>query len=189
MTENPDFWSLYIPDDDIPRRVRRFLHRDEQIASWGQTTAYYAHAYANAFERLVMEALSIYPRSEYLRLPLFFLARHSAELHLKEVVRDYSLSAGLPYEAAKVHSLVTLWNMANKLVPIVPEDGWSAHVGKLIHHFHNFDPDGQRFRYPEDNDGKPFDGTRVELERLAHAHGSITLWCEGVCDMLQAGQE
>jgi hypothetical protein len=189
VAETSDFWSSYIPDDAVPQQVRRFLHRDEHIGSWGQTTAYYAHAYANAFERLVMVALGIYPRSEYLRLPLFFLARHSAELHLKEVIQEYSAATGLPYEAAKIHSLVTLWNKVKILVQGMHDDEWSAHVGKLICHLHDFDPDGQRFRYPEDNAGKPFDGTRVELERLAHAHGSITLWCEAVCDMLQVGRE
>jgi hypothetical protein len=135
-----------------------------------------------------MEAINIWPRSEYLRLPLFFLARHAAELHLKQVIQEYSPVTGGPSDVTG-HSLVALWNKAARLAQIPPDDHWSAHVGRLIQHLHDFDPDGQRFRYPDDIVGKPFDGTRVELERLAHAHGNVTLWCEGACDMLLAAQE
>lgn len=187
MTESPDFWSTFEPDEAVPRRVRKFLHRDEHLSTWGQTTRYYAHAYANAFERLVMEAISIWPRSEYLRLPLFFLARHAAELHLKQVIQAYSATGEQP--DATGHNLIVLWKKASKLVHVSAADEWSGHVGRLIQHLHEFDPDGQRFRYPGDVVGTPFDGTRVELERLAQTHGSITLWCEGACDMLDASPE
>lgn len=187
MPSISDFWSSYEPDDSIPPSVRKFLHRDQNLGAWGQTTGYYAHAYANAFERLVTEAIRIWPQSEYLRLPLFFLARHAAELHLKQVIQEYAAATGNPSDATG-HSLVALWNKAAKLVQVPQGDDWSAHIGRLIQHLHDFDPDGQRFRYPEDIVGTPFDGTRVELERLAHAHGSITLWCEGACDMLHASR-
>jgi hypothetical protein len=188
MSEIPEFWSSFEPEEVVPRWVRKFLHRDENLAAWGQTTGYYAHAYARGFERLVMEAISIWPRSEYLRLPLFFLARHAAELHLKQVIQEYAVTAAGPSDATG-HSLIALWNRASNLVQAPPDDEWSAHVGRLIKHLHDFDPDGQRFRYPGDIVGKPFDGTRVELERLAHAHGGITLWCEGACDMLDVSRE
>jgi hypothetical protein len=52
------------------------------------------------------------------------------------------------------------------------------------------DPDGQRFRYPGDNAGRPFEYTRVEFQELAKAHAHISLWCDGVTDMLhEAGQD
>lgn len=150
---------------------------------------YFAHGYASAFERLIMVAVSVWPRADYLRLPVFFLARHSAELHLKEVIQDYCAASGRPYDVAGLHSLSALWNRASNLAQIPPEDEWSAHVGRLIQHMHDFDSDGQRFRYPEDIAGMPFENTRVELERLANAHAQITLWCEGACEMLQASRE
>jgi hypothetical protein len=85
--------------------------------------------------------------------------------------------------------LITLWNEAKKQVAwrnTPAEDAWSTHVGRLIQHLHDFDPDGQRFRYPEDNKGRPFHQTRIELEQLAKAHGNITLWCGAAGDILQA---
>lgn len=184
-----DFWSSYVPGETVPSSVRKFLHRDTHNPAYGQTTGYYAYAYAGAFERLIMVAIHSWPQADYLRLPAFFLARHSAELHLKEVIQDYCAATGNLYDAAGIHSLVSLWNRVTKLMPIVPEDEWSAHVGRLIQHMHDFDPDGQRFRYPENNDGVPFLHTRVELEQLANAHGTITLWCEGAMDMLSASRE
>lgn len=186
MTDAPDFWSLYVPDENVPDHLRRFLHRDRHIGE--QSLAYYAYGYSRSFEELVVYALKIWPRAEYLRLPLFFLARHSAELHLKNVIAQFSSEAGQTHDAASTHSLLTLWNRATQLVPLSPEDQWSSHVGRLIAHLHEFDPDGQRFRYPADNKGLPFAGTRVELTELAQTHGSITLWTEGACDMLDAGR-
>ena len=189
MAEAQDFWSSYVPDDTAPSNVRKFLHRDSRNPTYGQTTGHYAYAYAGAFERLVTVAISTYPQADYLRLPLFFLARHAAELHLKEVIQDYCTASGVPYDAAGVHSLMTLWNRATNLVRIPLEDEWSAHVGRLIQHMHDFDPNGQRFRYPDDNDGEPFQHTRVELVSLADAHATITLWCEGAIDYLNASRE
>lgn len=189
MAEIQDFWSSYVPDDTAPNSVRRFLHRDNHNPAYGQTIGHYAYAYARAFERLMVTAISGYPQADYLRLPLFFLARHTAELHLKEVIQEFCTARGESYDVAGTHSLITLWNRATSLLSIPPDDEWSANVGRLLQHMHDFDPKGQRFRYPDDNDGVPFQHTRVELERLADAHATITLWCEGAIDLLNASRE
>jgi N-acetyl-beta-hexosaminidase len=182
MAEIPDFWSSLDFDDDVPEKFRKFLHHDKSPATWAQTTAYYAHAYSYAFERLIMIAIDMWPQAEYLRMPAFFLARHSAELHLKEVIKQFSAANGQDYDAADIHSLVTLWNKANAQLrlagwPTQDEDTFSKYCGQLIQHMHDNDPSGQRFRYPEDNAGKLFDTTLVEFQELAKAHASITLWC------------
>ncbi len=191
MTDISDFWSSYVFDDEIPDHLRHFLKVDKSANSWAQTTGYYAHGYAYAFERLIMIAISMWPNAEYLRMPVFFLARHAAELHLKDVIREFSAVNGTPDIASNEHRLVPLWTRATAQIlaagyPV--DDDWSLHVGKLIQHMHDFDPSGQRFRYPEDNTGKQFARTLVELKDLGGAHAAITLWCEAAIDMLQAAQ-
>lgn len=191
MSDIPDFWSSFV-GYDFPTKFQKFVHPDKHSTVWAQTTGYYAHGYSYAFERLIMIAIDMWPKAEYLRMPTFYLARHSAELHLKEVIKEYSAANGVEYDAAGEHSLMALWN---KVISQLMQAGWStdgdewtAYCGKLIQHLHDFDPNGQRFRYPESNDGLPFGGTRVELEKLAIAHASITSWCEGACDTLVASR-
>jgi hypothetical protein len=98
MAEVPDFWTTFTIDDEVPERVRKFLHRSRAGSTMGQTTGYYAHGYGYAFERLIMIAIEMWPQADYLRMPVFFLARHSTELHLKEVIQDYSARNRLPYK-------------------------------------------------------------------------------------------
>lgn len=194
MREIPEFWSLLNEADlnIIPQKLRPFLRREQPPASWMQTMAYYAHGYDYAFQRLVMIAITLWPQADYLRMPTFFLARHATELHLKEVIKQYAAMTGDIADTGQDHSLVSLWNRALKqMAPAgwASGDDFTNHCGKLIQHLHDFDSDGQRFRYPQSNAGKPFDYTRIELEALAKAHAYITIWCDGVIDMLDASRE
>lgn len=189
MPVDPDFWDKFAIESEVPAEVRKFIARGKYNGSMGQTMGYYAYGYARAFEQLMMVAIGKWPNADYLRFPLLFLIRHSAELHLKDVIQEYSLRNRTAYASSNQHNLLTLWNEAIKQIQVwgvPPRDEWSLHVGKLINHIHDFDPNGQRFRYPEDNKGKPFDSTRAELEELAKAHLNIMLWCESAGDMLQA---
>jgi len=196
MNEADDnFWGIFQSDETfgvVPYKFRTFLHRETPPADFMQSMAYYAHGYQYAFERLVMIALKLWPNAEYLRMPTFFLARHAAELNLKEVIQQCSAANGTPDLASDQHRLLKLWEKAQQHVAQAgysADDEWSEHCGKLIQHLDEMDPNGQRFRYPGDNAGKPFDYTRVELQELARAHAHITLWCEAVTDMLhEAGQ-
>ena len=187
MAELPYFWSTFVVDD-VPGQFQRFLHRGKAPAISAQTTGYYAHGYSYAFERLIMIALDLGPEADYLRMPTFFLARHSAELHLKKVIKEYSAANGEDYSAAGEHSLLTLWNQAIVQIQLCGwpvEDQWTQLCARLVKHLHDFDNNGQRFRYPDDNAGKPFEYTRIELQELGKAHANITTWCEAATDMLK----
>jgi hypothetical protein len=196
MNGNEDnFWEHFPGDNDlsaVPIKFRKFLHRDTPPATFMQTMSYYAHGYKQAFERLVMIALRLWPNAEYLRLPTFFLARHAAELSLKEVIQQCSAANGILDLASDEHKLVKLWELAKRHATQAgypTDDEWSDYCGKLIQHLDEMDPNGQRFRYPGDNTGQPFDYTRVELQHLARAHAHITLWCEAITDMLHESDQ
>ncbi|MEK7993428.1 MAG: hypothetical protein AAB403_06440 [Planctomycetota bacterium] len=186
MTDAPDFWSSFVVDDKQPP-FRRFLHRERPPDTQTQTTGYYAHGYAFAFQRLIMIAIDLWPQAPYLQMPTFFLARHAAELHLKRVIKDYSAANRVEYEAVDEHGLMQLWNAATAQVRLAgwpTDDGWTQYCGKLVQHMHDIDPNGQRFRYPHDNAGKPFEYTRIELLELGKAHANITTWSEAAIDTL-----
>jgi len=185
-----DFWGMLQKDGDlglVPVPFRKFLHREQPPADFMQTMGYYAHGYKSAFERMVMIALRLWPNAEYLRMPTFFLARHAAELNLKEVIQTCSAANGALDLAADIHSLQKLWERAKQHASqagISVNDDWSDYCGHLIAHLDEMDGNGQRFRYPGNNAGKPFEYTRVEFVELAKAHANITLWCEAMTDTL-----
>ena len=188
-----DFWSLF--DDKevevVPQKMRKFLHRERAPAEWTQSFGLYAYGYSYAFERMVMIAIELWPRADYLQMPVFFLARHAAELQLKEIIERYATYLRVPPETASEHRLLKLWERACSLMASAgapASDRWTNHCRKLVQHLHDADPDGQRFRYPQDNSGTPFSYTRVELEQLAKAHGHIRLWCEASVDMFEGRQ-
>ncbi len=186
MTEIDGFWSKFA-FEGMTTRFAPFLHRDKTAENWSQSMGYYAHGYTYAFQRLVMVAIEMWPLAEYLRMPVFYLARHSAELQLKNVIKEYSTANGQPYTAADEHSLTKLWNKAAKQLELAgwpTDDDWSKYCGKLVQHLNEKDANGERFRYPEANDGTPFECTRVDLEELAKAHANVTLWCDAAIDML-----
>lgn len=197
MDRNEDnFWEHFPGDNDLgadPIKFRTFLHRGTPPAEFMQSMDYYAHGYNHAFERLVMITLRLWPNAEYLRMPTFFLARHAAELNLKGVIQQYSAVNGPLDLASDEHRLVKLWERAKQHVAQAgcpTDDAWSNHCGKLIKHLHDMDPNGQRFRYPGDNNGKPFEYTRVEFQELAKAHAHITLWCDAATETLhESGQD
>ena len=189
----PEFWSRFIDSDfdAIPPKARKFLHRESSAASWMQTTGYFAHGYAYAFERMVMIAIDQWPNAEYLQMPTFYLARHAAELHLKGVICEYALATNRNADTSSEHRLLWLWTEAEAQIQAAgwtTDDRWSEHCRRLVQHLHEVDPRGERFRYPHNNAGKAFAYTRVELEGLAMAHAHITTWCGAAIDMLKEGQ-
>jgi hypothetical protein len=68
-------------------------------------------------------------------------------------------------------------------------DDWGRYCRKLIDHVSAADPDGERFRYPRDLEGVPFEYTRVELEGLIKAHYHVVSYCEASVSMLHETTE
>ncbi len=57
-------------------------------------------------------------------------------------------------------------------------DEWISYCTKLVNHMHEVDPDGERFRFPSNTSGVPFQFPRVELDGLAEAHERIVMVCD-----------
>jgi hypothetical protein len=190
-----DFWGAMLKDsefDIVPIKLQRFLHREQPPATWTQTMGFYAHGYDGDFERMIMIAIDLFPNADYLTMPTFFLARHAAELNLKNVIIEYSEANGRSISTSEEHNLSALWEETKTQIEAAgwkTDDRWTNHCRKIVQHLSDADPDGQRFRYPQNNAGRPFPYTRVELQALAKAHAHIKLWCEAACDMLDASRE
>jgi len=169
----------------IPGRIRRFLFREQAPSDATQSLAFYAYWYTRAFEEMVSVALQRWPGGDYMRMPLFFLARHSLELHLKEAIRVFSEVDDVKFSD---HGLAKLWT---RLLAVINNNGYNTddeyadYCGKLVNHIHEADPSGERFRYPVTTSGIEFEYTRVELEGLVRAHFHITNYCEGSILMLK----
>jgi hypothetical protein len=124
-------------------------------------------------------------------MPLFLLARHSIELHLKDTIREYAKTDDMPADLG-THNLMWLWNQLGTYMErygIPADDEWGVYCDKLLNHIHEVDPDGERFRYPTARDGAPFEITRVELEGLVRAHWHITMYCDGCANMHVGGYQ
>lgn len=185
----PTYWSLFEKDEvhEPPSKLIRFLHQEPPPAVWTQTLGLYAHGYDAAFDRLVMMAIEVWPRMDYLQFPIFLLARHSIELHLKKVIADVSAHNGTPADPVANHGLLALWDFAfaqlkKARAPI--DLASTAECRKVVEHLHEADPDGQRFRYPHSLSGTAFQYNRVELEKFAKAYAHVIYWCEDAVDWL-----
>lgn len=187
----PDDFQSIIDEAEsfsIPRKFERFLHREEAPSTAEYTTFLFAFAYERAFEELANAAHSHW-HNGILRAPLFYLARHSIELHLKSAIKEFESYTG---EDAKNcgHNVLDLWREFQRLQLVAglpgtgDDDTWGSHVEKLINHIHAIDPTGEAFRYPENNAGKKFEYTRVELDGLVKAHHHITSYCSASMDYL-----
>jgi hypothetical protein len=185
-----DFWSLLEPSEltRIPAKMKKFLHRGERPPSEHfHTWDFFAYGYEHAFNELAEATLNRWPHGDYMRMPLFYLCRHSIELHLKTGIKEYAETMGEPY-SLDGHSLTGLWNQFKNLTKksgFVTDDDWTPYCEKLINHINESDPDGERFRYPRSKAGDVFTYTRIELEELVKAHYQITLYCGGCGDMLR----
>jgi hypothetical protein len=191
LSENPENDLLNIIEEiesfSIPKKFARFLYREEPPSTADNTTNLYAFSYERAFEELTSAARAHW-HNGILRAPLFYLARHSIELHLKSAIEDFANYTGEDIKDCG-HNLLDLWRELQRLqfdVAGLPGKGdeWGTHVEKLINHIHAIDPTGEAFRYPENRAGKKFDYTRVELDGLVKAHHHITSYCSASMDYL-----
>ncbi|QND71394.1 hypothetical protein [Tardiphaga robiniae] len=179
LTEESNSFSL-------PQKFERFLVPRPPDMSDEQSLHFYAFSYERAFEQLAERASERWPGGGLLQLPLFYLARHSIELHIKWVIDEfgkYTGEAGL----TSGHDLLALWREMQRQFVIAgmpAEEEWGEHCERLIRHMHQMDPTGEMFRYPHDRKGKPFQYTYVEFKGLEKAHHNVTLYCGASLDVL-----
>jgi len=163
------------------------LFREKAPSESTQSWAFYALGYDRAFESLVEKAMERWPGGDYLRMPLFYLCRHSLELRLKYTIRDVSRYTDIG-PIVDGHRLMSLWN---HLLEHTDKVGMPAtdDYTKLCDHFicvlDQVDPDGERFRYPSSKRQKIFPYTRVELDGLVNAHFHLGIYCDGLKEMLE----
>jgi hypothetical protein len=173
----------------VPPTVRHFLFREDAPPSSPQSWEFFSFGYGRAFEVMMEVALERWPEGDYLRMPLFFLCRHSLELRLKSAIREYA-DQSTPAVEMLGHGLVGLWkNLLTQIdrAGFPTDDDWTGYCGKLVDHVDQADPGGEHFRYPSNRVDDPLEYTRVELIGLAKAHFHITCYCDASVSMLLDG--
>lgn len=140
--------------------------------SWDLTS----YSFQRGFEALW--DLAHADHSGLLEMPLLSLWRQSVELAIKSTILELAgRIAGNPG-----HDLQALFR---QLLDIRAAEGWcddddlARSVQDMIVQVQTFDPFADRFRYPADRNGKPYDGFAIDLDQLFQAHWIITTWCEG----------
>jgi len=94
--------------DRVPKQLRKFLKPTDTVRFEGNWV-HFAYGYEQVFKILAKEVREKWPGRDFLAMPLFYLARHSIELHLKEAILFYSQQHSRPPEI-EGHRLMSLWN-------------------------------------------------------------------------------
>jgi hypothetical protein len=185
-----DFLEL-ITDSEIqkiPKQMRRFLETDTGHSMGEPTWDYFAYSFSAGFEQLATQA--------WKRVATAGVSSSSCTISVPALDRTIGQGGdrGLLVSQRLTrrvggHNLHLLWNELLKQIarggfPV--DDEWTWHCGRLIAHIHQFDPNGERFRYPENRMGSPFDLTRVEFGELLKAHWHIVNYCGAVTSMFDA---
>jgi hypothetical protein len=127
--------------------------------------SFFAYGYEQAFEQLASDGLVHWPNRDYLHMPNFLLARHSIELNLKTTIQEVANRSTLEMDITG-HGLLPLWRQLLSHRVSADRSIYIAHCGRLVEHFHDVDPDGERFRYPANKSGQQFPFTRIALAGL-----------------------
>lgn len=137
-----------------------------------------AYSFERGFEVMWDSALRDRSRS-VLHRPLLMLWRQSVELHIKSAIAYTvgDVKGGLGHNLHKLFAKL-LHERAN--LGYCDDDDFTRRVHGMITEVQSFDPSADRFRYPRNKEGEPFDGIAVDLDDLFKAHWIITTWCQGV---------
>jgi hypothetical protein len=180
---------LDMSEFDGQSMVAKYIHHGGDINNYATTWEYVAYTYSRAFDELARKAFEAGHRGSNLSTPLFFLARHSIELALKSAILEYAETDDVAPEIDG-HDLVSLWKQLSDFMErwrTPATDDWGIIVAKKIADIQEVDPKGDRFRYPTDIKGKPFELTHVELEGLIRAHSSVTTYLDACAQMHSEG--
>lgn len=113
-----------------------------------------------------------------LNMPLLSLWRQSIELTLKSCI----LEIGGSLDKKNGHKLQDLFEKLTKTsakAGLNNDDDLTKNVQEMIDFAHSIDPYADRFRYPANKHGDPYEGIDIDLDKLFQAHWIIVNYCEG----------
>lgn len=152
----------------------------------------HADAFRTAAEIIIdkCEADGDCPSNDTLFFPVAYLYRHCIELRLKAIIR---VGLGMRFfkndeveEDLKQHNLIRLWKHTKKLLihrwPTADKSPLKG-TESAIQEFHQSDPNGQMFRYDNDNDGRRYKHEKLP-DHISPAQMRKTT--KGVCNFLEA---
>jgi hypothetical protein len=158
--------------------------------AWG----IYFCSFQFAAETLVQRFRDTGYDQDLLAYPVVYLYRHVAELGLKSLLYEASLS----FPSAKVdttgHRLEGLWSQLKPLLldsfPTETDDLLA--VEEMLHQFHRVDPKSDVFRYPVNLHGEPNlpeTASTFDLLHFADEMKRFTTWVSGVSGALEADRD
>lgn len=150
----------------------RDVPTDLTAGSWDLVS----YSFERGFE--AMWDLARVDHSGLLLRPLLLLWRQSVELAIKSAVLEI---AGR-INGKPGHNLQRLFEQllkARAAAGCCDDDDLTRDVQAMIALVQSFDPFADRFRYPGEKGGKPYEGIDVDLDELFQAHWIIVTWCEG----------
>lgn len=150
----------------------RDLSTDLTAGSWDLVS----YSFQRGFE--AMWDLARADHSGLLDRPLLVLWRQSVELAIKSAVLE--LAGQL--DGRPGHNLQLLFEQLLQVraaAGCCDDDDLTRDVQAMVALVQSFDPFADRFRYPAEKGGKPYEGFHVDLDELFQAHWIIVTWCEG----------
>lgn len=150
----------------------RDLSTDLTSGSWDLVS----YSFQRGFE--AMWDLARADHTGLLHRPLLVLWRQSVELAIKSAVLEI---AGR-IDGRPDHNLQALFQQLLQVRAAsgcCDDDDLARDVQAMVTLVQSFDPFADRFRYPAEKGGKPYEGFDVNLDELFQAHWIIVTWCEG----------
>jgi hypothetical protein len=150
----------------------RDLPTDLTAGSWNLVS----YSFQRGFEALWDSARA--DHSGLLLRPLLMLWRQSVELAIKSAILE--IAGGI--EGRPGHNLQLLFEQLLQVRAThgcYYDDDLTRDVQRLVALVQSFDRYADRFRYPAENGGKPYEGITADLDELFQAHWTIVTWCEG----------
>lgn len=118
----------------------------------------YSEGYHRAVEVLTNHAMESRGDLDCLVFPIVFLARHSLELRIKDLIQTAAILNKAESKPSLSHKLTDLWgSLRDRLVDLFPGDDPAAlqDVDNFVSELSRFDHSSTTFRYPENTEGAP----------------------------------
>ncbi|MCQ2005854.1 hypothetical protein [Rhizobium sp. NRK18] len=174
----------------VPKEIQPFVKEKDWPSAdpFAQTWMNYSSIYSHAVDVMAQRVISGHWYDKNLIIPLLYVVRHSIELSLKYAISHVAAYTSLPTNT-QGHNLLVLFDHLQKqymqATGLPTDDEWTAFCRKLIIHIAEFDPGGDRFRYPSNNRGDTFTEADVDMEGLLKAHAHLTGWATATVAVLE----